>query len=155
AVREVVAVHHREDHVLQGELRDRRGDPARLVAVDHALGIARLYVAEAAAARADLAEDHEGRRAAAPALRDVRAARLFADRVQPRGVNGVAGLGESLAAGQRHLQPAGLRPAKARFSEGYQTLFHEAAKYIGRPFAVNEPLCRTAARGAWSGRPAM
>src|SRR5438132_8038073 len=39
-------------------------------------------VAERAAPRADVAEDHEGRGALAEALGDVRAGRLFADRVQ-------------------------------------------------------------------------
>src|SRR4029453_1689294 len=46
------------------------------------LGLPRVDVAVAAGARAGVAQGLERRRAASPALRDVRAARLLADRVQ-------------------------------------------------------------------------
>ena len=56
-------------------------DPQRLRAVDQ-VGLPVLHVAKAAAARADVAEDHEGGGAALPALADVGAVRLLADGVQ-------------------------------------------------------------------------
>ena len=63
--------------------------------------LAGLHVAEAAAAGADVAEDHEGRRAALPALADVGAVGLLADGVQ-------------VVAADLLLQPAVVRPARRR-----------------------------------------
>src|SRR6201999_4197755 len=57
------------------------GDAERLERVVPAR-LAGLHVAEAAAAGADVAEDHESRRAALPALADVRAVGLLADGVE-------------------------------------------------------------------------
>src|SRR5206468_1341474 len=54
------------------------------------LGLPRVDVAVAAGARAGVAEDLEGGRAAAPALGDVRAACLLANRVQARSVDELA-----------------------------------------------------------------
>src|SRR6185436_17807360 len=73
-----------------------------------------LHVAEAAAAGADVAEDHEGRRPALPALTDVRAVRLLADRVQalPSDLGLEPAVGR--ATGRRHLQPGRLAGAPER-----------------------------------------
>ena len=68
--------------VLESSLRDGARDVLGLAHVDRAARVARGHGAEAAAARADVAEEHHGRRALAPALADVRAARLLADRVE-------------------------------------------------------------------------
>ena len=72
------------------------------------LRLAGVDVAVAARARARVAEDLERRRAAPPALGDVRAARLLADRVQAGAVDQlldveVAGVGARRA----HLHPLG------------------------------------------------
>ena len=81
AVGHVVAIDHGDDGVLHAHLLHRLGHASRLVGV----GEQRLAFAdraERAAARADLAEDHERGGAGAPALEDVRAARFLADGVQ-------------------------------------------------------------------------
>jgi hypothetical protein len=57
------------------------GDAARLVEVDR-LGAALGHGAESAAARAQVAEHHEGRGFVVPALADVGAVRAFAHGVQ-------------------------------------------------------------------------
>src|SRR5207248_10534550 len=64
--------------------------------------------AEAAAARAGLAEDHEGGAARLPALAGVRAGRLLADGVEALVLDQVVELAEARAAGRRHLEPLGL-----------------------------------------------
>ena len=61
--------------------------------------------AEAAGARADVAQDHEGGGAAAPALADVRAARLFADGVEILVAHERAQPFEVPARGEADLQP--------------------------------------------------
>jgi hypothetical protein len=82
AVEEVVAVDHREHHVREIELGERARRVLGLARIDDAARISRGDRAEAAAARARLAEDHDRRGALAPALADVGAARLFADGVE-------------------------------------------------------------------------
>jgi hypothetical protein len=62
-------------------VRHRLGDPARLVPVEVG-GLAGVDLAEVAAPGALVAADQEGRLAVFPALEDVRAAGLLADRVQ-------------------------------------------------------------------------
>ena len=81
-VGDVVAVDRRDDDVLELHLRRRLRDAERLERVGRRLGLAGVDVAVAAGAGARVAEDLERRRAASPALGDVRAARLLADRVQ-------------------------------------------------------------------------
>src|SRR2546430_8986660 len=67
--------------------------------------LARLHVAEAAAARAGVAEDHEGGGAAVPALADVRAGRLLADGVELVAVDQALELHEARAARRADLEP--------------------------------------------------
>src|SRR5690606_14962634 len=81
AITQVVAVDAGHHHVAQAHVGDGFGQPARLVRVRR-LGPAVGDVAEAAAAGADLAEDHERGGAVAEALVDVRAAGVFAHRDQ-------------------------------------------------------------------------
>src|SRR5439155_26118634 len=90
AVGDVITVDRGDDHVLQVHLRRRGREPERLERVGRRLGPAGVDVAVAAGPRARLAEDLEGRGAAAPALGDVRTARLLADRVQRGAVNELA-----------------------------------------------------------------
>ena len=82
AVGDVVAVDGGDDDVLQLHLLGRLGDAQRLQRVGRCVRPAGVHVAVAARARAGVAEDLEGRRAAAPALGDVGAARLLADGVE-------------------------------------------------------------------------
>src|SRR5258706_7167938 len=68
--------------MTQSQLRDRFSDSKRLADVElH--GSSRSHRAEAARAGADVAQDHERRGPPAPAVEDIRALRLFANRVQP------------------------------------------------------------------------
>src|SRR5258706_7658740 len=81
AVAQIVAIDAGDDDVGKLELRDRLGEVPRLLGVGRERAAVR-DVAERAAPGADVAEDHERRRALAEALGDVRARRLLADRVQ-------------------------------------------------------------------------
>ena len=90
AVREVVAVDGGDDDVVEAELLHRHGDAAGLEDVER-VGPAGGDVAEGAAAGADLAHDHHGGVALGPALADVGAAGLLADRDQPVLAHDLAG----------------------------------------------------------------
>ena len=83
AVGQVVAGHRGDHDVLQAEPGARLGQAVGLVE-GHGLGHAALDGAEAARPGADLAQDHERRGPAGPALRAVRAPRALADRLQTR-----------------------------------------------------------------------
>ena len=82
AVGEVVAVDRGEHEIFPAEVAHGFGDAQRFEPVDFAAWAPRLDVAEPAAARARVAQDHDRRRAGAPALADVRTHRFLADRVQ-------------------------------------------------------------------------
>ena len=106
AVGDVVAVDRGDDDVLQAHLRGRLREAERLERVGRRARLARVDVAVAARARAGVAEDLERRRAAAPALGDVRAARLLADRVQALAVEQLAHLEVARVRARRaHLHP--------------------------------------------------
>ena len=81
AVREIVAIDRGDDDVIEIEGADRAGDALGLRAIRRG-GPSVRDRAVRAGARADVAENHEGRRAVIPALADVRALRFLADRVQ-------------------------------------------------------------------------
>ena len=81
SVLEIVAVHRCDHRVLQPELPHRFRDPQRLAEVK-LRGPARRYGAKTACSRADITQDHEGRRAPVPAIEDVGATCLFAHCVQ-------------------------------------------------------------------------
>ena len=81
AVAQVVAVDAGDDDIIQLQRRHRVGQFARLVRVGRQR-LAVADVAERAAPGADVAKDHEGRRAAPEAFADVRAGGFLADRVQ-------------------------------------------------------------------------
>src|SRR5689334_3773348 len=86
-VRDVVAVDGRHDDVLELHLRGSLCDAECLERIDRIGRLAGVDVAVAARACARVAEDLERRRAAAPALGDVRAAGFLADRVQREAVD--------------------------------------------------------------------
>ena len=108
AVGDIVAVDGGNDDVLQAHLRRRLREPERLERVGRVLRLARVHVAVAAGAGAGVAEDLERRGALAPALGDVRAARLLAHRVEARAVDQLLDV-EVAAVGARcaHLHPLG------------------------------------------------
>src|ERR1700738_1753913 len=84
------------------------GAPLGLEPIDLALRRAGLDVAEVAAPRAGVAEDHDRRRAGAPALADVRAHRLLADGVEVEAAHLVPHVLVRLAGRQANLEPLGL-----------------------------------------------
>ena len=104
AVLEVVAGDAGDGGVAQLHLLHRLGDPARLVAVER-LRLAGVDLAEVAAAGALVAADEEGGLAVLPALEDVGAAGLLADRVQALALDEVL----QLVVLRAHLRP-GLDP---------------------------------------------
>ena len=81
AVGQVVAGDAGDDDVLEAQRGDRLGHPARLVVVEPGRP-AGLDRAEPARPGAGVAEDHDRGRPLVPALPDVRAVGLLADRVQ-------------------------------------------------------------------------
>ena len=108
AIGEVVAIDGRDDDVREPHRRGRLGEAKRLERVGRRLGLARVDVAVPARARAGVAEDLEGRRAASPALADVRAARLLADRDEARAVEELADVAVlAVRARRAHLHPVG------------------------------------------------
>ena len=110
-VGQVVAVDAGDHGVAQAHALDRLGHAQRLERVV-VRRLAGLHVAEPAPARARVAEDHERGRAALPAVADVRAGRLLADRVQPLLVHHPAQLAVLGAAGGGHLEPRRLALAE-------------------------------------------
>src|SRR5205823_7547241 len=81
AVAQIVAVDARDDDVAQPERGNGVAQMPRLLGIRRERPAVR-HIAEGAAPRADVAEDHERRRALAEALGDVRARGLFAHGVQ-------------------------------------------------------------------------
>src|SRR3954447_26128587 len=163
AVGQVVAGDAGDRGVAQPHGRDALGDPARLVGVEVGR-LAGVDLAEGAAPGALVAADEEGRLAVLPALVDVGAAGLLADRVQPLAADqrlqlGVlrAGLEPGLdplrLALDRHLAVADLetqelaaaRPdRRTRISGGYGRLRHDPH---GTSDATRPPAPRRRSRG--------
>src|SRR5438094_4358112 len=105
---DVVARHTGDDGVLEADGGGGLRDTLRLAGVD-VTGTSGDHVAERAAARADVAEDEERRRALLPALVDVRArSGLLAHRVQVVLAHQAAQLEEVLALTDLDLQPVRL-----------------------------------------------
>ena len=107
AVGQVVAGDRGHHDVLQPEARDRLGDPARLVVVEPGRP-AGLDVAEPAGAGARVAEDHDRGGALVPALADVRAVGLLADRVEVQAAEQALEVVVVLAGGQLRADPVGV-----------------------------------------------
>ena len=107
-VGQVVPVDGRDDDVLELHLRRGVREPQGLERIRRVLGLAGLDVAVPAGARARVAEDLERRRPAAPALGDVRAAGLLADRVQVVAVDQLLDVEVARVGARRaHLHPLG------------------------------------------------
>src|SRR6185437_10370385 len=81
AIAKIIAIHARDDDVAQPQRGDRPGKIDWLLAIQRER-TAVPDVAERAAPRADVAHDHERRRALAEAFSDVRTRRFLAHRVQ-------------------------------------------------------------------------
>src|SRR5712692_10074303 len=119
--------------MTQAQLRHRFGHANRLTDVE--LGRSpRPHRTEPARARADVAQDHEGGGAPAPAIEDVRAARFFAHRVQAPLRDQRLELFEVLAFADLDADPRGDRPRHQR--RGLAHSFRLAAVHPSRPFLI-------------------
>ena len=112
AVGQVVAIDRRDDGVAQAHRLHRFGDAHRLVEVERGRP-AVLHGAVGAGARAHVAEDHEGGGAVVPALADVRAVRVLADRVELQVAHDALEPEVVLRTRGADLQPVGLRLTRA------------------------------------------
>lgn len=106
AVGQVVARDGGDDGVAQPHQRDALGHLLRLVGIGRE-GSARAGGAEAAPPRAYLAQNHEGRRAAAPALGLVGALPAAAYRMQPPLLDDFTHARELVGTVEADLQPVG------------------------------------------------
>ena len=113
AVAQVVAVHARDHHVGELHRGDGLAEVARLVGVQR-LRPAVGHVAERAAARAQVAHDHERGGAVPEALADVGAGGLLADGVELRVAQDPLDLVEALPAAGAHADPLGLAQGLGR-----------------------------------------
>ena len=129
AVRHIVAVDGGDDDVLEAHLRGGVREPERLQRVRGGVGLAGVHVAVAARPRAGVAEDLEGRRPAPPALGDVGAACLLADRVQRGAVDQLLDVEVARVGARRaYLHPLG--PA-GPFGDGERAL-HDGQSTVER-----------------------
>ena len=107
AVRQVVTVDRGDDDVDQPQLGHGIAQPLGLVRIDRARHPG-LDVAEGAGPGAGVAQDHHRGVLLGPALADVRAGRLLADRVQPLAVDQPAGVVIAGRGGRLDPDPGGL-----------------------------------------------
>ncbi len=115
AVRQVVAIDRGQHHVFEPHELDRARHVLRLLGIEPAARIAGIDRTEAAGAGANRAHQHDGGGAGVPALADVRALRLLADRAQPVLAHDLLDRTECGAGGQRRAQPRRL----ARIADGW------------------------------------
>ena len=108
AVGPLVPVHRGNHGEPQAQFLHGTGHALGLVPVEPLVRSAGLHGAETAAARADIAQDHEGRRALLPALPDVGTLGALADRVQPVVPHQPLQFLEVRPLLQTHLEPRGL-----------------------------------------------
>ena len=129
AVGQVVAGDAGDDDVLQAERADRLGDASRLVVIEpgRAAGLDR---AEPAGPGAGVAEDHDRGGALVPALPDVRAVGLLADRVERQPAKQSLEIVVGLARRQPRPDPVGVAPERHRTVGG--RLADEAAAHRDR-----------------------
>ena len=109
AVGQVVAGDRRHDDVLEAHRLDGLRDATWLVGVEPGRP-ARLDGAEPAGAGARVAEDHHGCRALVPALPEVGAAGLLADRVEVLGAHQAAQVAEAVASRDPGSKPLRVAP---------------------------------------------
>jgi hypothetical protein len=107
AIRQVVAIDHREHHVREIHLCERAGDVLRLGVVDDTSGMTAGYRAKPTAARANITQDHDGCSTFTPAFPNVGTTRFFAHGVKAQSTEGLCELGVPLATGDADLQPFG------------------------------------------------
>ena len=97
AIAQVVAIDAGDDDIFEPQRRDGFGQMTRFVRIRR-LGPAMRDIAERTAARAQIAQDHERRRAFAEAFADIRAGRFLAHGMQIFFAQNVFDFAEALAA---------------------------------------------------------
>ena len=123
AVSQVIAIHGRDDGILQAHALHRFGDARRLRRVELVRPPVR-HRAVCARSRADVAEDHEGSGPVVPALADVGTARILADRVELEVLHDALEPEVVLRPGGAYLQPCRLRFTRAHeFERGFDGHF--------------------------------
>ena len=113
AVAQVVAVDAGHHDVAQLEQRDRFGQVLRLLAIRRERPAVR-HIAERTAPRANVAQDHERRRALAEAFGDVRARGFLAHRVQILVAQDALDVVEARSSGSRRARGSTAASAGAR-----------------------------------------
>src|SRR5439155_22635976 len=113
AVAQVVAVDTGDDDVAQVQRGNRLREIERFLRVERQRTPV-ADIAEGAAPRAEIAHDHERRRALAEAFADVRARGLFAHRVQAVLAQDLLDLGKARRRWRAHADPVGLFQALGR-----------------------------------------
>src|SRR5207249_4382151 len=113
-VRQVVTVDRRQDCVVESHRGDGPGDVLRLVRIE-ITGLAFIHGAEVAAACADVAHQHERRRAMTPTFANVWALGFFANGVEIEAPLGVPESRVAVAAGCTRANPR--RDAWARYQQ--------------------------------------
>ena len=151
AVGQVVAGDRGDHDVLEAHLRDRLGDAPRLVVVEPG-GLAGLDRAEAAGAGADVAQDHDRRGPLVPAVPDVGAAGLLADRVEVQAAQEALEVVVVVARRHPRLDPVGVAAERDRAVSGRA---ERAAAHRDRDLARRRRVAGPAsgrtsgARGPW------
>ena len=126
-VRKIVARDACDDGVREPENSDRFGNSAGLVGIDGER-LACIDEAEAACARASIAEDHERRGPLRPAFVDVRTAGLFADRVQLRVAHQPLELEKLVVEASAYAHP--VRSVRRKIGIGSDARFRETAEQL-------------------------
>src|SRR6266487_4848528 len=102
AILELITVHRGDDGVAQAHLLHGLSNALRLLPVQ-AERTPGLHGAEAAAPRADAAQDHKRSSFVPPALADIGATRLFADGVQRLAAHQLLEIAVVIATGSAHF----------------------------------------------------
>src|SRR5208282_3488439 len=105
AVRLIVAIDACDDGITQAHARDGFGNTQRFVFIRRPSGFAGGNRAEAAGARANIAENHEGGGAMLPAFAHVGAAGRFANGMKVKGTHDTLEVVVAIAAKKLHAQP--------------------------------------------------
>jgi len=104
----IVAVDGRNDEIFPTQLRHGFRYATRFIPIDDPLRIAGFHGAETAAARANVAQNHDGRRSSPPTLGDVWAHRFLANGVEVEIFHAVAHARAPCARRNPHREPVGL-----------------------------------------------
>ena len=130
AVLQVVPIYARDDDVPQAHALDRERQSLGLSGIERVRGPVR-HGAVGAVPRADIAQDHEGRRAVLPAFAHVGTVRFFAHRMQPELPHHLLQRDVVRTARRRHPEPRRL-PTGKRVTRNARRKLNEGCRHRGR-----------------------